>query len=150
LVSQLRRSSVLIAVAAAFLYLLVAAQAWNPQARTFPVAIAAPGFVLALIELARSRRPDREPAPTPAERPAGESAWEAFGWVAALMVGGVLVGLPLAIPIFVVSYLQLRARASRRFTLVGAAVTSALTWAVFDLVLHTDWGTPLLFQVFLR
>jgi len=55
-----------------------------------------------------------------------------------------LVGFKLAVPVFMVAYMQLWARAKWFVTLVLAALMSALVVGVFDNILHISWPDSLL------
>jgi tripartite tricarboxylate transporter TctB family protein len=112
------------AFAAAGAYAVYSALAWPPKAALFPLTMGIPLLVLAAAQAVIDLR-------DPPEVPALErSGLAVFAWMAVFIALVLLAGFPIAVPIFVFSYLVIESRERRSLSLVLAAAA----WAFFDLV----------------
>jgi hypothetical protein len=130
-----------LALAAA--YAVYAALHWPPKAALFPLTMGVPLLALALAQVVLDLRDP--PAATPA--PASRRACAVFAWMVLFIALVLLVGFPIAVPVFVFSYLSI---ASREGWVLSAALAAA-AWGAFHLLfqrlLHfpfesgliTDW-----------
>jgi hypothetical protein len=123
---------------------------WPQQVRQFPIVIAVPGIVLTLFALSADARDLAR------LRATAGSLWEVvrqnvdqaiaiptvrfLGYLLAMVLGAVVVGQKIAIPLFVYFYL----RRWGRFNLVTSLGYAAFCW-IF-LVVFYDWGMSLLFH----
>jgi hypothetical protein len=106
-------------------YAVYAALRWPPKAALFPLVMGIPLLVLALAQLVVDLR---DP---PAASPAGQRrALRTFAWMAAFIILVLLLGFPIAVPVFVLAYLLL---ASREGWLLSATLAAA-AWGAFHLL----------------
>jgi len=128
---------------------------WPYEAWLFPVAIAVPTLTVACFQLAQEaftvRRADEietyadiksESAVTGSELT--HRAVEAFAWVLGLLGGVYVVGFPLAITVFLLTYLRFRAKESWRYVIGLTAILVGLLYLFFDHVLHVVWPEGML------
>jgi hypothetical protein len=125
-------------------FAVVSALGWPWKPALFPLAIGIPLFCLAAAEALWSLlRPGERVAAKDFQLSEGlpgavarRRTAAAGAWIAAFFAAIVLLGFPLAVPLFVLLYLKLQGRES---WLMSGAVTAAV-WAVFyglfDLLLH--------------
>jgi len=141
-----RASAVLaLCVMAAAGYGAAAAWSWPEKTRLFPLVIAVPLFCLAVAELVWSLAGSGEPRGDvrdfqfahglPPEEARKRAAF-AGAWIAGFFAAVVLLGFPIAVPLFVFLYLRLEARESWVLCAVFAAVVSGVFYALFDRLLH--------------
>jgi hypothetical protein len=117
-------------------YGVIAAWAWPWKAALFPLAIGIPLFCLAAAELAwvlfgsAARGESKDLRST-----ALAAAW-ILGFCAAI----VLLGFPVAVPLFVFLYLKLQGREGWVFSAVFTAVVWAFFYGMFDRLLHLPFA----------
>lgn len=120
-------SAVLAAVAAFAVY---TALRWPPKAALFPLVMGIPLLVLALAQLVVDLR--ERPAPAPGL----QRAWGILAWMVAFIVLVLLLGFPLAVPVFVLAYLVTSGRESWLLSLVLAGAAWAAFYLLFQRLLH--------------
>jgi hypothetical protein len=116
-------SLVLAAVAAFAVY---TALKWPPKAALFPLTMGIPLLALALVQTVVELR---DP-PAPGEITARRRALVVFAWMGSFIALVVLAGFPIAVPLFVFSYLIIESREG--WILSGALAAAA--WGFFHLV----------------
>ena len=120
-------SAALAAVAAFAVY---TALRWPPKAALFPLVMGIPLLVLAVAQLVVDLR----------ERPAAVQqagrAWGILAWMVAFILLVLLLGFPLAVPVFVLAYLVTSGRESWLLSLVLAAAAWAAFYLLFQRLLH--------------
>jgi Tripartite tricarboxylate transporter TctB family len=119
-------------------YAVYAALRWPPKAALFPLTMGIPLLVLALAQVViELREPPAAPAPT-------RRALAVFAWMVLFIALVLLLGFPIAVPVFVFSYLAL---ASREGWVLSAALAAA-AWGAFHLLfqrlLHFPFETGLI------
>lgn len=113
-------------LAAAAAYAVYAALRWPPKAALFPLTMGIPLVVLALAQTVVELR-----APPPAGPPgARRRALVVFAWMGTFIVLVVLAGFPLAVPVFVFSYLVAEGR--EKWPLASGLAAAA--WGAFHLL----------------
>lgn len=143
---------------AVFAYATVTALTFPEGARLFPLAIAIPSLLLAvLLAVISLRSHSSTMAPTPAD-PDAEVALttdertrrtaEIGAWFLGIFAAVYLLGFLVAIPIAAVAYLRFGARESWITSLGVAAVCWALVFGVFDRLLHVPLPAGELLRVF--
>lgn len=135
-----------LALITVFAYATVTALSYPEGAKLFPLAIAIPSLVLAVVLAVISLRsrgmpvepkspdPDDDPTLTPETRTrrTGEIAL----WILGIFVAVYLLGFLVAIPVAAIAYLRFAARESWATSAGIAAVCWALVFGVFDRLLH--------------
>ena len=116
--------SAALAVAAA--YAVYAALRWPPKAALFPLTMGIPLLVLALAQVLIDLRDPPQAAPAAARR----RSLAVFAWMAGFIALVLLVGFPVAVPVFVFCYLAI---ASREGWVLSAALAAA-AWGAFHLL----------------
>ena len=115
---------------------------WKPA--LFPLAIGVPLFCLAAGETLWSvLRPHEHVQAKDFQMSAGivpslarRRTAAAMGWIAGFFAAIVLLGFPLAVPLFMVLYLKLQGREGWIVSLALTAVVWALFYGLFDRLLH--------------
>lgn len=111
-------------LAAVAAYAVYAALRWPPKAALFPLVMGIPLLVLALAQFTVDLRQR-----TPATPPGSGRALAVFGWMAGFIVLVLLAGFPIAVPVFVLSYLVIAGEGwLLSIALAGAA------WGAFHLL----------------
>ena len=124
-------------------YGVIAATAWPMKAALFPLVIGVPLFCLAAAEALWTLF-----GSAPAE--AGEAkdfqlsigkdtvrrTLTASAWILAFFAAIVLLGFPVAVPLFVFLYLRLQGRESWLVCIVMTAAVWGVFYGLFDLLLH--------------
>jgi hypothetical protein len=123
-------------------YGVVAATAWPWKAALFPLVIGVPLFALAAAEALWTLF---------GAEPASEEARDfqlsigtdtvhrtlvAAGWIFAFFAAIVLIGFPIAVPLFVFLYLKLQGREGWGISIAITLGTWAVFYGLFDLLLH--------------
>jgi hypothetical protein len=125
------------------------ATAWPWKAALFPLAIGIPLFCLAageaLWSLFGSAGESNEAAISreALRRTAGAIAWM-LGFFAAI----VLLGFPIAVPLFMMLYLRLQGREAWRLSIVMTLAVSAVFYLLFERLLHLPFPSGWLFDWF--
>jgi hypothetical protein len=136
-------------------YSALAAWAWPWKAALFPLVIAIPLFCLAAIEVLwvlfgateRGEAKDFQFARDVPERDALRRSAAAAGWILGFFAAIVLLGFPIAVPLFVFLYLRLQSSESWRFSVVLAAAVWAFFYGLFDQLLHLPFPAGWLFDL---
>lgn len=142
---------------AVFAYATVTALTFPEGARLFPLAIAVPSLVLALVLAAISLRShgtavapvadtDAEVELAPEERTRRTA--EIGAWFLGIFAAVYLLGFLIAIPLAAVAYLRFAARESWFMSAAVATVCWALVLGVFDRLLHVPLPAGELLRVF--
>jgi hypothetical protein len=141
--------SILIMVVAG--YAVFAASAWPWKAALFPLAIGVPLFCLAATELLWSLFGKGAPVEDAVEGdPALEGASRrmlvAAGWMVGFLAAIVLLGFPVAVPLFLILYLKLQGGEGWVLSIIITVVVSAVFYGLFDALLHLPFPAGLLFS----
>jgi hypothetical protein len=133
--------SVLIMIVAG--YGVAVATAWPWKAALFPLVIGVPLFCLAAAEAlwtlfgSKSGRADE---PRDFQLSIGldtaRRTLVASGWILAFFAAIVLLGFPIAVPLFVLLYLKLQGREGWVLSLVVTLAIWGVFYGLFDLMLH--------------
>lgn len=114
------------------------ALAWAEIARLFPLAVAVPGLILALLAVVLPAR--TEPAePDEDELPDRERARRTaitIAWILGFFAAVYLLGFLISIPLGAVAYMRVIGQERWRTTVLVAAGCWALIYALFDRLLH--------------
>lgn len=130
------------ALAAAAGYAVYAALAWPPKAALFPLTMGIPMLVLAASQVVIDLR-------DPPEVPSlGRSGLAVFAWMAVFIALVLLAGFPVAVPIFVFSYLVIESRERWGLSLVLAAAAWGFFYLVFERLLHFPFEAGLVQEWF--
>lgn len=127
-------------------YGVVTAWGWPEKAALFPLVIGIPLFCLAAVEAAWSLlRPERRQTQAmdfnlSAEGHGTRRAAMAVGWMLGFFAAIVLLGFPLAVPLFVFLYLKLQGRESWTLSLVMTAAVWGIFYGLFDRLLHLPFA----------
>ena len=125
-------------------YAVIAAWAWPWKASLFPLVIGIPVFVLSAAEAAwimlgstaKAQVQDFQMTQDVPERVALRRTASAAGWIAGFFAAIVLLGFPVAVPLFVFLYLRLQGREGWIFSAVFTAVVWFVFYGLFDRLLH--------------
>jgi len=141
--------SVLIMLAAG--YGVVEAIAWPWKAALFPLVIGVPLFALAAAEALWTLY-GTDPANEEArdfQLSIGKDTLRrtlvAAAWIIGFFAAIVLLGFPIAVPLFVLLYLKLQGREGWGISIAITLGTWALFYGLFDLLLHLPFPTGWLF-----
>ena len=150
------RSSLVLglAIMAASAYAAIRALAWPLKTGLFPLVISIPLFCLATAEVvllllsgprfSLTKDFQRPPGEVPG-RLAGLRSLRAAGWIAGFFAAIVLLGFPIAVPLFVFVYLKFQSREGWLFSIVFTAVLWGAFYGLFDYLLHLPFASGLLF-----
>jgi hypothetical protein len=132
-------------------YGVVAAWAWPAKAALFPLAIGIPLFCLALIEAlwvlfgrAEATTEAKEFQLTKTQGSARGTAL-AFGWMLGFFAAIVLLGFPIAVPLFLLLYLKVQGGEGWLLSIVLTAAVWAVFFGLFDRLLHLPFPAGWLF-----
>jgi len=144
--------SLFLAAVAAFA--VVSASAWPFKAALFPLVMGIPLLVLALVQIVLDLQGRTDPAEGPAMdlAPSAEVAPEIarrrtiaiFAWMAGFIVLVLLVGFPLAVPLFMFSYLMLQSAAGWWRSIALTAAAWGFFYGLFERLLHFPFGSGLI------
>jgi len=133
-----------------FLYAGIESLKWSTQVMQFPITIAVPGFLLSLLVLKADWRDFVDLRgilgnPAAVFRHGAEVALavpsaQYFFYLIAMLLGSLVVGQKIALPIFILLYLRLWGR----FRWLICSVYAGIAWLI--LVVFYDWGLKLLFH----
>ena len=131
--------SLALAVVAA--YAVYTALRWPPKAALFPLAMGIPLLVLALAQtLVELRDPaGRDQAPG-----AGRKTFIVFAWMGTFIVLVLLAGFPIAVPLFVFSYLVMESREGVGLSIALAAAAWGGFHLLFERLLHFPFEAGLI------
>ena len=137
-------------LAALAVFAIVSASSWPLKARLFPLVTAIPLLVLALVQLFIDLRGSPETADGPARDIAlstdvppaigNRRTLLTFAWMAAFVALVFLVGFPLAVPLFVFSYLMFQSAESLWSSLVLTAAAWGFFHGLFERALRLPFG----------
>lgn len=139
-------------------YGVLAAWAWPWKAALFPLAIGVPVFCLATIEALwvlfgateRGEAKDFQLSRDVPEREALRRSAVGAGWILGFFAAIVLLGFPLAVPLFVFLYLKLQGRERWLFSVVFAAAVWLFFYGLFDALLHLPFPSGWLWDLLAR
>lgn len=132
-----------LSLAAVAAYAVVAALAWPLKAGLFPLVMGIPLLALALAQLGLDLRDAGEPAEA-APQIARRRTLAIFAWMAAFIVLVLLLGFPIAVPLFVFCYLSMQSRAGWGLSIALAAAAWGFFHVVFERLLHFPFEAGLL------
>ncbi len=135
-------------------YGIIAATAWPWKAALFPLVIGIPLFALAAAEALWTLF-GTDPASDAArdfQLSTGQDTQRrtlaASGWILAFFAAIVLLGFPIAVPLFVFLYLKLQGREGWGISIAITLGTWAVFYGLFDLLLHLPFPAGWLFEWF--
>lgn len=123
-------------------YGVFAATAWPWKAALFPIVIGVPLFCLAAAEALWTLfgSPQNSVEARDFQLSIGKDTVRrtlaAAGWIFAFFAAIVLLGFPVAVPLFVFLYLRLQGRESWLVCIVMTAAVWGVFYGLFDLLLH--------------
>lgn len=126
-----------VVAAAGFAFALWEARGWPAALAAFPVAMAVPGLICAVLAGTtdwRRRFSDHRSDPFPLGVLVEFSLW--LGGIVLLTVA---FGQMIALPVFTLAFLLLKARAKPVLACVYAGGVTLLLWGIFDQVIHVAW-----------
>jgi len=133
-------------------YGIVAATAWPWKAALFPLVIGIPLFCLAATEAlwtlfggAGEAAEEAKDFQLTLGTGAGRRTLVAIGWIIGFAAAIVLLGFPLAVPLFVFLWLRLHARESWTLSIVMPLAVWAVFYGLFDFLLHLPFPAGWLF-----
>jgi hypothetical protein len=135
--------SLALAVVAA--YAVYAALRWPPKAALFPLTMGIPLLVLALAQTLVELRNPASSAESPGAR---TRTFVVFAWMATFIVLILLVGFPIAVPIFVFSYLVMESREGWVLSIALAAAAWGAFHLLFERLLHFPFDEGLIRSLF--
>ena len=143
-----RKASLILSIGVMLIsaYGVYAATAWPWKAALFPLAIGIPLFCLAAVEALWAFF-GGEPAARGAEleiAPPGRSTWIALAWMLGFFAAIVLIGFPLAVPLFVLLYLKLQGGEGWTLSIITTVTVAAVFYGLFDAMLHLPFPPGLL------
>jgi hypothetical protein len=138
-------------LAALAVFAIVSASSWPLKARLFPLVTAIPLLVLALVQIfldlrrgpetpddiARDIALSTDVSPTIARR----RMLLTFAWMAAFVALVFLVGFPLAVPLFVFSYLMFQSAEGWWRSVALTAAAWGFFYGLFERVLRLPFGS---------
>ena len=141
-------------LAAVAAFAVLSASSWPFKAALFPLAMGIPLVVLALVQLILDLRGKAEAADGPAMdlAPSADVALglarrrtiAIFAWMAAFIVVVLLVGFPMAVPLFMFSYLMLHSSAGWWRSLALTALAWGFFHGLFERLLRFPFGAGLI------
>lgn len=117
---------------------------WSETARLFPLAVAVPGLVLALLAIVLPTRTGPAGAAEEDELPARELVRRTattIAWIVGFFAAVYLLGFLISIPLGAVAYMRTIGRERWATTLGVAAGCWAFIYALFDRLLHVPLPT---------
>ena len=135
--------SLALAVVAA--YAVYAALRWPPKAALFPLTMGIPLLVLALAQTLVELRDPARPAESPGAR---TRTFVVFAWMATFIVLVLLLGFPIAVPVFVFSYLVMESREGWVLSIALAAAAWGAFHLLFERLLHFPFDDGLIRSLF--
>ena len=130
-------------------YVVYAASHWSFKTGFFPLAIAIPLIILALLHLALELFGAPETAGGPAVEAefsnevtpelARRRAIATFSWIAGFIVLVYLVGFPLAVPLFIFFYLKLQSQENWLWSITLTATAWVFFYALFQRVVQLQF-----------
>jgi Tripartite tricarboxylate transporter TctB family len=134
-------------------YGVIAASAWPWKAALFPLVIGIPLFCLAAAEALWAlfgKAPAEGGEAKDFHLSIGKDSLRrtlgATGWILAFFAAIVLLGFPIAVPLFVFLYLRLQGREGWVVSIVMTAAIWGVFYGLFDLMLHLPLPAGWLFS----
>ena len=127
-------------------YGIWAASAWPWKAALFPLVIGVPLFAMALAEalwVLMGSTEKQEGMELAAEAP-GRAVLVGGAWMLAFFAAILLLGFPVAVPLFVFLYLKLQGGEGWLMSVVITAAVWGLFYGLFDALLHLPFPSGLL------
>ena len=137
---------------AAFVYAIVQASVWTPEAGRMVLAFSYPGAALCLLLIVSEMRAfmaargglaslaaQYGAALRGAEEPRGVLTM--YGWFGGIVLATFVAGQLVALPLFAFAYLKAK-RESWILAAIYALGVGLFLWAVFDRLVHAVWQTP--------
>ena len=139
-----RNASVALAVVVMLVagYGIVEAWAWPTKAKLFPLVIGIPLFCLAAAEALWSLLGKAAPEGEAREfqlsigKDTARRTAVAIAWILAFFAAVLLLGFPIAVPLFVLAYLRLQGRERWTLSIVMTLAVWAVFYGLFDRLLH--------------
>ena len=135
-------------------YAAFSASHWSFKTGFFPLAVAIPLIILVVVHLALEFFGGTEKAGGPAveaefttevaPQVARRRVIETFSWIAGFIVLVFLVGFPVAVPLFVLSYLVVQSRIGWLESVSLTAATWGFFYFLFQRLLHLQFETGLI------
>jgi putative tricarboxylic transport membrane protein len=124
-------------------YGVIAATAWPWKAALFPLVIGIPLFCLAASEALwtlfgspPAEAGEAKDFQLSIGKDTGRRTLVATGWILGFFAAIVLLGFPIAVPLFVFLFLKLQGREGWVLSIVMTAVVWGVFYGLFDLLLH--------------
>jgi hypothetical protein len=121
-------------------YAVYAALRWPPKAALFPLTMGIPLLALALAQTLIELRDPPPPSPPGARR----RTLVVFAWMASFIVLVLLAGFPMAVPLFVFSYLAMESRENWVLSVALAAAAWGVFHLLFERLLHFPFEAGLI------
>ena len=116
---------------------------YDPDARTLPLMIGIPGFILTLVQFVREVREQHPDKINPADLP---RELRMFGWFVIFVGGLVLFGFMYAGPVLVATYLYFAGKEKWYVCLIAGIVVWGILYGVFEWFLGLPLWEGLVFQ----
>jgi hypothetical protein len=128
-------------LAAAAAYAVFTALRWPSKAALFPLVMGIPLLVLAIAQMVT----DLRDPPMPEDSPKGAlAAVGVVAWMAGFIVLVLLIGFPLAVPVFIFGYLVIAGREPWPLSLALAIVAWGVFYLLFQRLLHFPFEAGLI------
>ena len=114
---------------------------WPPKAALFPLTMGIPLLVLALAQTLVELRDPATPVQPPGAR---AKTFTVFAWMATFIMLVLLAGFPIAVPLFVFSYLVMESREGAGLSIALAAVAWGVFHLLFERLLHFPFEAGLI------
>jgi hypothetical protein len=124
-------------------YAVYTALKWPPKAALFPLTMGIPLLVLGLVQTLIDLR---DPPPPEAGATTRRRTVLVFAWMGSFIALVLLIGFPIAVPLFVFSYLTLESREGWALSAGLAAAAWGFFHLVFERLLHFPFEAGLLLQ----
>lgn len=137
-------------------YSVIAAWFWPWKAALFPLVIGIPLFILSAAEalwvlVGTTERGAVQDVQITRDLPQSEivrRSAAAAAWIVAFFAGILLLGFPIAVPLFVFLYLKAQGKESWTLSIVFTAVVWGFFYGLFDQLLHLPFPQGWLFEWF--
>jgi putative tricarboxylic transport membrane protein len=126
-----------LSILAVVLWMIVSALKWPFRSLLFPIVIGTPVFLMSAAELWFSVS-DRETSTSTESLPPGKM-FRAFIPIVSFLLLVLLIGFPLAVPLFVLSYLKFYGREKWGISLLLSCASWVFLYGLFVRVLHTPF-----------
>lgn len=130
-----------LALAAVAGFAVYTALGWPPKAALFPLTMGIPLLVLATAQTVLDLREPPAPSEPALARRRGLAV---FAWMVTFIVLVLLLGFPIAVPLFVFSYLVMESRESWALSIALAAAAWGFFHLVFERLLHFPFEAGLI------